>query len=283
MTMQIDRRVTNGLAWAGALIVVAIPTADLVSSQLLGGAARPAHVAMVDAPATVPAARIAPTPAPLSQRPAATDVAAVAPAAIAKPAAVAPAATPAAPAAQAATKPSQPAAGDGDVVSTYLNSGRKLPSYITGAAATPAPAVTNPPAPTAVPSQPVAAAPAPVVTAPAAASDPVVVGSIGPQQAAPMPMPLSMRPRPVATALTPAQTGVQPVVLPPAELTAEDLNDWETGPLAEFLAKRQGRAQQAKPRPAEYDADGFFLDQGPNRNGDRLIGPAEPEGFWGFQ
>lgn len=280
--MKIDRRVTNGLAWAGALIVVAIPTADLVSSQLMGGASRPAQVAMVDAPATVPAGKIAPTPAPLSQRPAATEVAAVAPAAVAKPAVVAPAATPAAPAAQVAAKPSQPIAADGDVVSTYLNSGRKLPSYITDGATAPQSAVTTPAAPAAVPVQPVAVAPAPVTTPAAAASDPVVVGSIGPQQAAPMPMPLSMRPRPVAAA-TPAQTVVEPVVLPPAELTAEDLNDWETGPLAEFLAKRQGKATQAKPLPADYDADGFFLDQGPNRNGDRLIGPAEPQGFWGFQ
>ena len=31
--MQIDRRITNGLAWAGAVLVVAIPTADFAIRQ----------------------------------------------------------------------------------------------------------------------------------------------------------------------------------------------------------------------------------------------------------
>ena len=278
--MQIDRRVTNGLAWAGALIVVAIPTADLVTSQLMGGAARPAQVAMVDVPAAVPAAKVAPKPAPLSQRPAAPQVAAVTQPAVAKPVA-APVAEPTA-AAEVAVAPAAAttAPGGDDVVNSYLKSGRALPSYISDSAAAPKPVVTTQPAPSAMPAQAAATTPAPATTP--VVQDPVVVGAIEPQHIAPMPMPLSMRPRPVAVA-TPAQTVVQPTVVRPAELTAEDLRDWETGPLSEFLAKRQGRAQPAKPVPAEYDADGFFLDEGPNRGGDRLIGPAAPFGFWDFQ
>ena len=278
--MQIDRRVTNGLAWAGALIVVAIPTADLVTGQLMGGGERPAQVAMVDAPVAVPASKVAPMPAPLSQRPAAPQVAAATPAKVDKPAT--PVVAKPSPTTQVAAAPAAqaPATNGNDAVSNYLKSGRALPSYITDSAAASKPAVTTQPAPSSMPAQ-VATTPAPT-QAPVVTEDPVVVGAIEPQHIAPTPMPLSMRPRPVATA-TPTQTVVRPSVVPPAELTADDLSDWESGPLSEFLAKRQGRAAQAKPVPADYDSDGFFLDEGPNRNGDRLIGPAAPFGFWDFQ
>jgi hypothetical protein len=42
-------------------------------------------------------------------------------------------------------------------------------------------------------------------------------------------------------------------------VTAEELEDWESGPLSEFLAERgQGGIDP------DYDSDGFFLDEGPN-------------------
>ena len=79
--MKIDRRVTNGLAWAGVLLVVGVPTADLLSAQFMGepGAGARRH-------RSPSSERVAPVPAPLSQRPAApvakpdVQVAAVAPA-----------------------------------------------------------------------------------------------------------------------------------------------------------------------------------------------------------
>lgn len=287
--MQIDRRVTNGLAWAGVLLVVGIPTADILSAQFLGDptpapSAQIAQIAVVE--------RIAPVPAPLSQRPAApvakpdAQVAAVTP--TAKPVVVAP---PAKPAVQAAavtpTKPvvaapaaANPAAGTADAVNAWLDSGKPLPSYITDeSAAQPTQVAATPPA-----RPPIAPAP---TTAPAAI-DPVQVASIQQPKVAPMPMPLSMRPSPVAV-VRPAANAVPVAVVgpnndlivatpgsgprPPADITAQELEDWESGPLAEFLAERQGSRADVT-----YDEDGFFLDEGPNRQQRRpvrVIGPVD--------
>ena len=239
--MGIDRRITSGLAWAGLVLVVGVPAADLLSEQFAGASA-PAQVAMIE-----PAA---PQSAPVAQRPAmpaARPDDAVAVAAPAKPAA--PVAKP------DAARPS-------DAVDAYLQSGRPLPSYITGG------------------DRPAAVAAAPVVTPPAAAVDPTEVAAIAPQREAPMPMPLSMRPAPVDMAL-----GNEPVVVippglapatsngaarPPVNVTADDLENWETGPLSEFLAQRQQQAGAGSVDPS-YDADGFFLDEGPNRSRARVI------------
>jgi len=260
--MNIDRRITNGLAWAGVLLVVGVPTADLLSAQFMDKptAAAPAQVAVIQ--------EVAPVPAPLSQRPSApvvkpaTQVAVVAPAApVAAPVVVKPAVTPA----------SQTA----DAVDAFLQSGRPLPSYITGAGAPAAPTQTaaTPPVRT------------PIITTPVAV-DPVEVAAIPPQKIAPVPMPLSMRPKPSAVAvvqqpaivipsgLTPASPAV--MVRPPADVNAADLEDWETGPLSDFLARRNAGN-------AYVEADGFFLDQWPNRRPrDRVIAREADEPFFLF-
>ncbi len=253
--MNIDRRITNGLAWAGVLLVVGVPTADLLSAQFLGGPAVPdqAQIAVIEP-------IVAPIPAPLSQRPAApvvkpaTQVATVVPAK--------PAATPVKPAAA-------PASQTADAVGAFLQSGRQMPSYITGADVPAAPAQVAATTPTR------ALITTTPVTQPAAV-DPIEVASIAPQKVAPTPMPLSMRPEPVAVALVrdpvvipPGLTPAEPalIVRPPANVTAADLQDWEAGPLADFLAQRQGNASDQA-----VDADGFFLDEGPNRpRRDRII------------
>lgn len=267
--MSIDRRITNGLAWAGVLLVVGVPTADLLSAQLMGDAptSAPVEVAMIE--------RIAPIPAPASQRPAApvakpaAQVAVTAPKPVATPKPdVAPATAAAAPVAKPAVTP---AAQTADAVDAFLQSGRPLPSYITeaGAPAAPTQVAATPP------TRPVITTPPAV--APSAAVDPIEVAAIPPQKVAPMPMPLSMRPAPVAAApqqaivipsgLTPAAPDV--IVRPPANVTSADLEDWETGPLSDFLAERQPANAYVDPG---YDPNGFFLDEGPNRRQrDRVI------------
>ncbi|UJW86761.1 hypothetical protein [Devosia sp. SL43] len=276
--MKIDRRVTNGLAWAGVLLVVGVPTADLLSAQFMGDTAQvvaPVQVASVE--------RIAPIPAPLSQRPAApvTQVAAVAPA---KPAAPVVIAEPVeqvavvAPARPATPTAATPASQNGGAVDAWVSSGKPLPSYITGGAQ-PAQVAATPPV-----RQPILTAPA--TQSPAtqpAAIDPVQVASIAQPKTAPVPMPLSMRPQPITatpvavvrpSGLVVAPNAVGP--LPPADVTAADLEDWESGPLSEFLAQRQAQSGQVQADP-NYDDDGFFFDEGPNgqpRRRDRLIGPA---------
>ena len=43
--MQIDRRITNGLAWAGVVLVIGIPVADVVSAQFMAERTPSAQVA----------------------------------------------------------------------------------------------------------------------------------------------------------------------------------------------------------------------------------------------
>ena len=264
--MQIDRRITNGLAWAGALLVVGIPAADLLSAQFLGNGPT-AQVAVIEP--------VAPVPAPASQRPA--EPVKVAEAAPVKPVAPAPAA----------------AANPADPLNSYLQSGKKLPSYITGGAEETAPATPAAAAPTTAPVVPApataAAEPArPPIAPPAApaavATDPVQVASLPPQKVAPVPMPLSMRPASVAVrAPSPSeQVFIPPSVsrnAPPAAVTADDLQDWESGPLSEFLANRQQQAEA----PSDYRPGGFYLDEAPPPEVyDRYVGPIDPPIFLPF-
>jgi hypothetical protein len=242
--MSIDRRITNGLAWAGVFIVVGVPAADLLSAQFSGERA-PAQVAVIEP--------VAPVPAPLSQRP---DTP------VAKPAVEVAVAAPAQPAAPAAKPAVTPAAQTADVVDAYLQSGRPLPSYITGGGAAPTEVAATPPARTPIVTTPAAE--------PAAEVDPVEVAAIAPQKVAPVPMPLSMRPKPVVAVAPPVVVIPPSVGLPPANVTAADLEDWETGPLSEFLAQRQQQAGNAYVDPG-YDPNGFYLDEGPNRSRARVI------------
>ena len=97
-------------------------------------------------------------------------------------------------------------------------------------------------------------------------------------------MPLSMRPTPITVPIA-AATAPGAIVLPPeliqppaATVTAADLDDWETGPLSEFLARKQRQGGSSATVASDYDANGFFLDEGPNpRRRDRVIGWDEPE------
>lgn len=260
--MKIDRRITNGLAWAGVLLVVGVPAADYVSGHFMGDRGAAPQVAVIE-----PAAEI---PANSGQNAAAS--------------------------AQGATNATQVAGGN--AVDTFVQSGRKLPSYITGGSDTPAPAkpAVTPPTPAkpvaTAPTTPVTTAPArpPIVTTPATpqpdATNPVA--ALPPAKIAPVPMPLSMRPRSVATVTQQPRVPQEPVVIPPniapnygPDVSAEDLEEWETGPLSDFLARRDGGGQRARPqqqvqpRPSDpYYPNGGYLDQiQPQGQGDRYVGP----------
>lgn len=249
--MPIDRRITNGLAWAGALLVVAVPVADFVISQFDAPAQQ---IAVIEPEVAKPTeddedSVEASLPTPVSERPAAV---AEAPAAPVVPATPKPAAQPD-PVTTAATgtRPS------GNAVDDFINTGRPLPSYISGAgsAAPTQSANVEKPAPAATaPAKPDATATAP--EAKPATGEVAVV----PSKTVGFPTPVALRPAVVPRSPATIQP---PLVIgdDPTWVTAEDLEDWESGPLSEFLAGRQGQSQQA---PSNYDADGFFLDQGPN-------------------
>lgn len=281
--MQINRRITNGLAWAGLFVVVAVPVADAVSNQVMGDRPQIAVASVAEVPG-----EDAPIPAPLSQRPHAPviETAAIAPAepAVVKP--VVPAAA-------------NPVAAADPVVDSFLSSGKKLPSYITGgdagpaqAAVAPAPAKPVAPAvtkPVVAPVETAVVAPARPVVAPAApaAIDPVEVATLTPANIAPVPMPLSMRPKPVTRPLATAPRN-DDIVLPPEVVAnnnarpsvVDDLRDWESGPLSEFLARRQG--QQSSSATVTSDRafpDGYYDDSGFNRRPGRdvYLGPVQDD------
>lgn len=245
--MPIDRRIANGLAWAGAFVVIAIPAADAALRQFAPPAAP--QVAVVDIEETV-----APSlPTPAAQRPK--------PVIVADTPAVEPAVTPAKPTPPPAPAPTPdpdpvqtatatPRVPGADAVDSFLQSGRSLPSYITGggtaAPVEPAPSVAKP------------VQPAETVITP----EPQVVAALPRTRIVTFPTPVSERPA--------SRPQVQAVARPPLVIdtqgpviTAVDLEDWESGPLSEFLASRQDESQPVSP---DYDGDGFFLDEGPNRS-----------------
>jgi hypothetical protein len=62
-------------------------------------------------------------------------------------------------------------------------------------------------------------------------------------------------------------------------VVVDDLQDWESGPLSEFLARRQqGSSAQV------HEDDRVLLRDVPNerRRGGRYIGPVTDEGFYPF-
>lgn len=267
--MKLDRRLTNGLAWAGALLVVGVPVADFFIGRM--SETDIARASVVDAGNSTPV--VAP-------------IASVEPAGETAPnAAVAPVKSAAL---------DKPAVG-GDAVQSYIDAGKSLPSYITGgdagsvadkpqqSAAVPTPVQAgNPPAavPASTPTAPVVAAVPSSAEArpPVATTPPVETVAILPPKVAPVPMPLSMRPR---VAVAPQASVPQAPVLivdepapvrgaPSPVITADDLEGWETGPLSDFLAQRQQQGSsavyQVQPNENSYETEGFWLDEAPRGN-----------------
>lgn len=261
--MPIDRRITNGLAWAGALLVVAIPAADVALNQL--GPQSAPQVAVVEA--EVEPRVIGPSlPTPVSQRPVPASVADRP--AQSTPTKPSPVSTPD----PITTASAKPVTASGDAVDDFLRSGRPLPNYISEAgSADPAP----PPAT----STASVAAPLPEQVGPPLAASPVqAVAAISPKAVKGFPTPVSLRP---VTVARPQQAVAPALVVEPQApvITAADLEEWESGPLSEFLARRQATAGQG---PSEYDPDGFFLDEGPNGKPPRFP-RAYNDNFWPFE
>lgn len=252
--MRLNSKVTGGLAWAGLVLVVAVPSADFLT--------RPAAKS-VTVTSDMDAIRSAPV-AP-AVRPAIP--------ATGKPVAV-PAAAPEASAMQA------------DAVEDYISSGKKLPSYISDAPE----GVAQEPATTRKLVAPAIAAASP----PATGADGALAGDGTAEVAAvaPKPYPASMRPKPAtATAALPPPAGEAPLIIDeedlarreaaiePAEpfvpagseqiITGDELQEWDSGSLAEYL-ERKGLISEsdlaAERLNSQFDADGFFLSDGPNNS-----------------
>lgn len=253
--MKLNSKVTGGLAWAGLVLVLAVPSAEMLT--------KPA-----ESSALPEAAGDAMTTASIATQPATQAVSPVEP--MVRP--VVPATRKVAVAAVA------------DPVEQMLASGKPLPSYISDA-------------PDAAPQGPVAT-PRLVVPAGTAEVKPdgtfadgfdAEVAAVAP----PKPYPASMRPAPTATAalpgadaapliidedaLTRRQAAIRPVEpFVPVEaeqiVTGDELEAWDSGSLADYL-ERKDLLSDAEPerRGRNFDEDGFFLSDGPNRSRARRV------------
>ncbi len=235
--MKLDAKLKGGLAWAGLFVILAVPAADMMFSK--SGASN-------DTAAATAATAVSTTSKPALTLP------------VAKPA--------------VDTDPVQTASvGNPGAVDKYLESGRKLPSYISDGDS-----ASMPTAPAPVTLKPVAPVTTPVAaTAPSTVtSAPTEVATAAPEQATPpMPLPRSARPQTTAVASLPARE--QPLIVDETRLNnqaavdrfplsdeggivrGDQLEEWDSGSLADYLERRGLLSGSSAPTVQE---DEFYRD-----------------------
>lgn len=248
--MKINPKVTGALAWTGLVLVLAVPAADMLGGKPEAKANLTSDMDQVQAATVQPTAKPAAKPAARPVVPAVEDVAA-----------------------------------GGDVVTDFVRSGKKMPSYISGSDAPVVDPASAPKAPVKKPGTITVNADGTIekpVTVPTATDD-ETVASIKPNLIAPIPLPASARPTSLpSTTILPAPSE-QPLIIdettlastgpvPPADIAPEDqlvtgdqLDEWDSGSLADYLERKGLMSDASAPQATEYDSDGFYLSDGPNR------------------
>jgi hypothetical protein len=224
--MKIDGKVKGGLAWAGLVVILAVPAANMVVGNPTGATA---NAVTADASATKPALKL-------------------------------PAAKP------AATDPIETASiTTDDPVNKLLAKGKKLPSYISDgdSASTPAPVTLKPlkpAAPVTAPSDVATVAPAetnPPVPLPRDARPKATTVASLPANEQPLILDENKVKQQENAAVEPFPLSDDEVV------TGDQLEEWDSGSLADYL-EQKGLLSQSSVDEG-YDPDGFFLDEGPNK------------------
>lgn len=206
--MKLDAKVKGGLAWAGLIVILAVPAADILFGQQ-GASSATANAAVTTAETA------------------------------GKPGLKLPVAKPA-----VGTDPVQTAStGESAPVDNFLKSGKKLPSYISDAdevQTTPAPVTVKPVAPVTTPTQVATAAPVektPPVPLPRSARPETTTVATLPRQEAP---PLIVKEQPAAA--------VDRFPLSDNEVvTGDQLEEWDSGSLADYL-ERKGLMSGSQPQ-----------------------------------
>ena len=234
--MRLNSKVTWGLSWAGLALVLAVPSADFLTNAFGNGqavvltsdvdavkTAKPADTAAAPKPVKTASVTTTKTPNGVIITPAGSKL------------------------------PTDP-------VDKFVQSGKKLPDYISDSSASPA-----------------------KTTAPASETQ---VAAIDPTPVAPQPFPAWARPvwktAPAAPAVivTPEPTVVVDESLMTGSIAApaptlpspivDDAANWQDESLRDYLARRgildEGGESSATvtERSTDYDADGFYLNEGPN-------------------
>jgi hypothetical protein len=226
--MKLDGKVKGGLAWAGLVIVLAVPAADMIFGKPTDSAA---------AVTSETAATATDTKAPALKAPV------------------------------AGTDPIQTASVDeAPVVDKFLKSGKKLPSYISdadevqpvaNAAPATAPAVKPPVAVT---------TPTTVATAPAETPPIPLPRSARPQGTQVAALPADEKPLIIdqPTVKPPQQAAVEPFPMSSDDevVTGDQLEEWDSGSLADYL-ERKGLMTEASSQTV--DEDSFYIDEAPRR------------------
>lgn len=223
--MKLDGKVKGGLAWAGLVVILAVPAANMVVGNPTGTAASSAVTA--DASATKPALKL--------------------------------------PAAKPATADPVETASVADPVDKLLAKGKKLPSYISDgdSAATKQPVTLKPVSPTTpikAPTEVATVAPAeanPPMPLPRSARPKATAVASLPAAEKPLILDETKVKQQENAAVEPFPLSDDNVV------TGDQLEEWDSGSLADYL-ERKGLLSQTSAEDS-YDPDGFFLDEGPNR------------------
>lgn len=230
--MKLDAKVKGGLAWAGLVVILAVPAADILFGKSDGTSASAAVTA--DAQAGKPAIKL-----PALAAPAKTDPI------------------------ETASVTSE------DPVDKLLAKGKKLPSYISdaeeGEVATKPPVQMKPIAPAAQPAK----TPTEVASvAPAETPPTPLPRSARPKTTEVASLPAEEKPLVLNENKVRQQqnAAVEPFPLSDNEVvTGDQLEEWDSGSLADYL-ERKGLLSEANSQTSDrYDPDGFFLDEGPNR------------------
>lgn len=206
--MKLDAKVKGGLAWAGLIVILAVPAADILFGQQGASSATASAAVTTAETAGKPGLKLP----------------------VAKPA--------------VGTDPVQTAStGESAPVDNFLKSGKKLPSYISDAdevQTTPAPVTVKPVAPVTTPTQVATAAPVektPPVPLPRSARPETTTVATLPRQEAP---PLIVKEQPAAA--------VDRFPLSDNEVvTGDQLEEWDSGSLADYL-ERKGLMSGSQPQ-----------------------------------
>lgn len=224
--MKLDGKVKGGLAWAGLVVILAVPAANMVVGNPNSGSAQSA-VTAADASATKPALKV-------------------------------PAAKP------AATDPIE-TASVADPVDKLLAKGKKLPSYISDgdSASVPKQPVTLKPV---SPTTPIKAPTEVATVAPTETPPVPLPRKARPSGTEVASLPAAEKPLILDEDKVQQQenAAVEPFPLSDDEVvTGDQLEEWDSGSLADYL-EQKGLLSQSSADDS-YDPDGFFLDQGPNK------------------
>jgi hypothetical protein len=235
--MRLNSKVTWGLAWAGLAVIVAVPSADFITGKLGGDGSKAAILTSDVEPVKTSTAGTTEIPVKTS---AVTTVKT-----------------------KNGVKIIPAGSTPADPVDKLLGDGKPLPDYISDGT-TPKQVASLDPAPVAPTPFPVWARPK---FQPPAVAPTVTVAPDGTTQPAPAAI---ADPAPIVDETTLTGSISDPArPIPPAAIVDDSAN-WDTESLQQYLDRNQlssdsGRSSaRVTERSSDYDADGFYLSDGPN-------------------